>query len=223
MHQSLPALLGEQYMLTAFLGETPVSRSYAAKQRGMTREVVVESLRPELVADSAAVESFVAAARAKAQICFPWVAAAVELLFEDESWHFVRERPEGESLDMLAMAGRKLPGTRLCGLLQQLCRYCIFLDMEGIACEDFALHHISLAGDGFVFDNTLLATPRHRGDSQRYLRHAVALLRPFLGAADPLTPTLAELMERMGEEVRWSTLSPLWYDEELCALRSRIA
>ncbi len=223
MHLSLPALLGEQYMLTAFLSETSVSRSYAAKQRGMTREVVVESLRRELMADAAAVESFVASARAKTQICFPWVAAAVELLYADGCWHTVRERLEGETLDMLAMAGRKLAGSRLCSLLQQLCQYCIFLDMEGIACENFALHHICLSGDGFTLDNTLLPGSRRRGDSQRYLRQAVELLRPFLGSSDPLAPALAELMERMGRDVRWGTLSPLWYDEELCALRARLA
>ncbi len=222
MPVSLPALLGEQYMLTAFLRETPTSRIYAARQKGMSREVVVESLKRELAGDVEQVEAFASAARTQAQVRFPWMAAALQLLYADGSWHMVRERLAGETLDILAISGRKLPGLRMLALLQKLCHFCIFLDIEGIASEDFSLAHIAMLGDAFSLDNTLRPGVRRRTASRRYLARAAEQLKPFLNREnDPLAAPLAELMERMQHDSKGSILSPLWYDEELCVLRSK--
>ena len=55
MHNSsvynLPILVGEQYVLSAVLSETADTVLYAATQKDMRREVVVESLRPEAMSD----------------------------------------------------------------------------------------------------------------------------------------------------------------------------
>ena len=48
---SLPALVGGQYVFTAVLRETADTVLYAATQKNMRREVVVETLRPHAMTD----------------------------------------------------------------------------------------------------------------------------------------------------------------------------
>ncbi len=221
-HYTLPFLLADQYMLTSVLHERAASVLYLATQKDVRREVIVESLRPELVAHAPSADRFLQSARAQARFDPPQVASLLELFFSAGTWHVVRERVIGEPLDTLHARGGTLSAIRVVELLLHLCRGCIYLDIEGISASRFELHHAYLVEHGFRFDNMACAGLRQRDASHRFLRRAVQLIHPLLDGGDPGAARLTELMERMGCEGNWDTLGVLRFDEELTRLQLRL-
>ncbi len=217
---SLPMPLGEQYVLTALLHETPGSLVHVAVQQNLYREVVVETLRPEAVPDLDEQQAFFGRARAKARIPFPWVTSVLELFYAEGTWHLVLEKPEGETLQDWVNAGIKLPGTRMCVLMLHLCHYSIFMDAEGLACDDFELSQVAVTESDFRLCNSACEGNRRRSASQRFLARAAELLLPLLDESESLVMPLRELMERMCHDTNWCTLSPLWYDEAFVSLQA---
>ena len=169
--------------------------------------------------DDRKVRFFVESARLKARLEHPNIAAPLELLQSDGSWHLAMERIKGEPLDMMVSNGRVLPSFVICGLLQQLCRVCIYLDIERIASEPFALEHTYLMDVGFRFDNMAIAGPRPRNASKRYLSDAARLILPLLDQSTPLAWHLQRTMEHMGRVGSWRPLTPVHFNEELTRLQ----
>lgn len=218
----LPAVVADQYIFTAVLEPKADTVVYAATQKDMQREVVVESLRSEAMLDTRKVRFFVESAKAKARMQTPALGACLELFYADETWHLSMERIHGEPLDMMAANGRVLSSLLVCRLMVRLCRACILGDMEGIASQAFSLSNAYLMELDFRFDNMAIAGSRTRDASRTYLSDAARLVRPLLDKESALADRLAELLDRMRFDHNWGTMSPVNYIEELLSLQFEI-
>lgn len=216
---SLPRVVAQQYILSAVVSEDADTVTYAATQKNMSRDVLLRSLRPAAMQDNRKVRFFVETARLQARLDHPNIAAPLELLQADDTWHLAMERIKGEPLDMMVSNGRLLPSIVVCGLLQQLCRVCIYLDIERISSAPFALEHTFLMDVGFRFDNMAEAGPRGRTASKRYLAAASRLIIPLLDMESPLAMHLLRVMEHMQSVGSWRPLTPVHFNEELTRLQ----
>lgn len=219
---SLPRVVAQQYILSSVHAEDADTVTYAAKQKNMSRDVLLRSLRPAAMQDDRKVRAFVETARLQARLGHPNIASPLELLEADGTWHLAMERIKGEPLDMMVNNGRVLPSLVICGLLQQLCRVCIYLDIERIASVPFALEHTYLMDIGFRFDNMAMAGPRPRHASKRYLSDASRLIAPLLDENTPLAVHLLRVMEHMQSIATWRPLTPVLFNEELTRLQMEI-
>ncbi len=218
----LPAMLGEQYLLTRIEREGEDTVVYLAQQKDIRRDVYIESLRPELLNDDMKVAHFLESARAKSRSVFKFIGLSLELLFQNETWHFVYEKIGGESLDYILSQGRYLPPERLCEFLLNLCHICIYMDIEGVACETFKLERCYYGDHAFRIDNPAIAGIRKRTASRTYLHGAVVKLEPLVERESFHGAALAELMQRMRYQENWETISPMLFAEELAQLQLRI-
>lgn len=219
---TLPALVGEQYMFTSVLKESADTVLYAASQKDMRRDVVVESLRPEAARDPLRVQAFLDSAKAQARLGGAHIASALELLYADETWHLAKERIKGDSLDSMLASGRKLASSDVCELMLSLCHICLCMDMEGIASVPFSLQSVYAVGIEFRFDNPATGGGRDCSTSRRTLSEAARQIAPLLDPASPRAGQVRELLRRMELTVNWSALSPLLFDEDFVRLQMQI-
>lgn len=219
---SLPRVVAQQYILSSIHSEELDTVTYAATQKNMSREVLLRSLRPSAMQDARKVRFFVETARMQARLNHQNIAAPLELLEADGTWHLAMERIKGEPMDMMVNSGRVLSSMVICGLLQQLCRVCIYLDIERIASEPFSMEHTYLMDVGFRFDNMALAGPRPRNASKRYLSDASRLIEPVLDMNTPLAAHLLLVMRHMQSVGTWRPLTPVHLGEELTRLQMEI-
>lgn len=216
---SLPRVVAQQYILSAVHSEDADTVTYVATQKNMSRDVLLRSLRERAMQDDRKVRFFVESARMQARLDNPNIAAPLELLESDGTWHLAMERIKGEPMDMMVNSGRVLPSIVICGLLQQLCRVCIYLDIERIASVPFSLEHTYLMDVGFRFDNMAQAGPRPRNASKRYLSEACRLIEPVLDMNTPLATHLRRVMNHMQSVGSWRPLTPVHFNEELTRLQ----
>lgn len=220
---SLPFIVGNRYVLSSVLNETPDTVLYSANQKDMRREVVVESLRPTAMQNPLCVQEFLDTARAQTRMGGGPIASTLELLYAEDTWHLARERVEGVPLDEMVKSGDKLPASDVCELMMLLCRTCIKMDIENIAGAKFMLQHLYFINPGFRLRNPALAGKRSRNTSRRVLISAASDLQPLVDASSPHAAELQAILRRMQYPSDWSTLSPLFYDEELVRLQQKFA
>lgn len=221
---NLPHVVGEQYILTSVLEEREDSVIYAATQKDMQREVKVESLRPEAEDDEQKCRLFLDNARARVRCSVtPHIAATLELLYAEGTWHLAEELIKGEPLDMMLANGRVLSGSMFCLLLLRLCRACMLMDAEGLASLPFSPAHVYLTETDFRFDNPAVSGPRANGTSRQYLRSAAQSIAPLLDPTAPEADRLAELVTRMRCAADSGPLCVLGFDEEVVRLQMSIA
>lgn len=215
---SLPALVGGQYVFTAVLRETADTVLYAATQKNMRREVVVETLRPHAMTDPLKEQAFLEKARAQARMSGGIIASSLELFFAVGTWHLAKERVEGTPLDEMVANGHLLPAADICELMQALCHICISMDMEGIEGEPFRLQNLYYTAPGFRLRNPALGGERSRTTSRRVLTAAAADLLELVDLCSPYASELCDVLHRMHYPANWTPLSPIHYDEELVRL-----
>lgn len=215
---ALPALVGEQYVLSSVLLETPDTVLYAATQKDMQRAVVLESLRPEAMERPESVRSFLEKAQAQARMGGDRIALVLELLHADDCWHLARMRLAGEPLDVMHSRGERLTPGQMCILLKLLCRLTLRMELEKISSMDFELQHVHLTESGFYFDNPACAGQRDREAGRRYLSGAAAALMPLLDESLPRASRVFSLLERMKQSSGWTSMSPLDWREEASGL-----
>ena len=218
---TLPFPLGSRYILTSVLSETADTVLYSARQNDMSRDVVVESLRPEAMEDHMKVQCFLETARAQSRMSGGPIASSLELFYAEDTWHLARERIEGDPLDVMVAEGRKLPAFAVCELMQMLCHICICMDIEGIAGENFLMQHVYYMAPGFRLRNPAMGGERTRTISRRVLTTAAADLLQLVDEASPHASELCDILRRMHYPSNWTPLSPLYYDEELVRLQER--
>ena len=210
----LPALVGEQYVLSSVISETPDTVLYAATQKDMQRPVVFESLRPEVMDRPGDVQNFLEKARAQARMGGDRIAPVLELLHADGRWHLARMRLVGEPLDVMLSTGKRLSPEQMGVLLKLLCRLVLRMELEGVSSMDFALRHVHLTESGFYFDNPAQAGSRAREESRKYLSGAASALMPLLDESFPRADRMLSLLERMKQGEGWTVMSPLdWWEE----------
>ncbi len=219
----LPTMLGDQYVLTSVLRESTDTVTYAATQKDMRRDVVVESLREEAMSDPLKVDRFLQTAKIQAGIDFPCVASALELLYAEGTWHLAKERIKGEALDMMAASGRSLTVRQALALLLHLCHACVYMDIEGIACEPFSLERAYVVENDFRFDNLSKAGERTRSDTQRHLSRAARLIRPLVEENEAGGRQVMDLLGRMRYGTSAGVLGAVWYGEEIVRMQVELA
>lgn len=216
---NLPRLINNRYMLTAVLRETADTVVYAATQQVMRREVAVESLRSECMADPAKVQSFLEKARAQTRMGGKFVATALELIYAENTWHLVRERIKGEPLEELIAAGTRLSAAELCEFMLCLARNCIIHDMEGVATDRFSLHNAIFKGLSFRFDNLATSGPRTVRCSEQALTTAAAELPKLLDTASPMADEFMAILDAISATTTWVYRSFLDLYEDLVRLQ----
>lgn len=219
---NLPRVIGEQYILSSIVQETATTVTYAATQKDMRREVLVEGLRPAAAQDDRKRQFFIESARAKAHVKNSHIAVPLELLRDEGTWFLANERIKGEPLDMMISNGRILSASVICGLLKQLCRVCFYMDVERLATLPFTLEHTYKMELGFSFDNMVVAGPRTHGASRHYMKGAAVLITPLLDTSSTLAVPVGRVLDRLRSGSDWEPLSPILIDEELTRLQVEI-
>lgn len=215
----LPKLLNGQYMLTAVLRETADTVVYAATQKDLRREVVVESLRPECMADPFKVQNFIESAQAQTRMGGKFVATVLELLHAEDTWHLARERIQGQPLDELLATGAKGSAVTLCELMLSLTSICIRHDMLGIATRPFSLQCAHFMGLGFRFDNLACSGPRDPRSSCRDLQNAAHALLHEVDATSPRVDDFLVILRNIIRTTNWLTLTPLSIHDDFVRLQ----
>lgn len=220
----LPKIIGGQYILTSFVRELPHAYVYAATQKDLQREVHLVTMRPEAKNNPAMERFFLETARLQASIDHPSLSCALELLYAEGTWHFARERVNGEPLDMMLANGRLLSASRICVLLQQICRVSIYFDIRRVCCRPLQPELVyQMDFGGFRFENMAIAGEREPNSSQEYLRGAVKMLLPLLDRQSLHADQVLEVMQRMRGNFCWQPLSAVLFDEELIRLQMEIS
>ena len=218
--RSLPCMIADQYILSSVLEEKENSIVYEATQKDLQREVLVESLRVDAAGDEEKVGFFFETCRLQARIRHSSLAAPLEVLEADGTWHVARERIQGEPLDAMVSAGRTLSAEMVCGLLQQLCYMHLYFDMEHIASVPFSPEHTYLMDfGGYRFDHMAVAGIRRADETQRQLSAVADVVEPLLERSSVFAPTLLQMMDQIRNTRAWSPISPAVLDEELIRLQ----
>lgn len=219
---ALPMVLGDQYILSNVVRETEDTVVYAAMQKDMRREVLVESLSPAAMQDPAKVSNFLETARIQASIPAKVVASTLELIQAEGSWHLTKERIKGEPLDVMVSTGRKLPALVLCNLFLELCHAAIYLDIRGVNNRPMRPDAIYLMDHGFRFENLACAGERSSKATPELLSVLAADLLPLLDASSYEAFRMGEILRRVRYGCNWTPMSILVLDEELVRLQADI-
>ena len=97
------------YVIKERLYAEAESESYIAEQQGIRREVVLVLLKPEKLANPAAISDFQDRQRVKAAVAHPRIAPLYEALQIDQYHFYTREMPHGLTVDKLHERGEKFP------------------------------------------------------------------------------------------------------------------
>lgn len=206
---SLPKLLAGQYMLTAVQRETADTVVYTATQKDLRRDVVVESLRPELMSDPYKVQAFLETAKAQSCMGGKFIALVLELFRAEGTWHIARERILGTPVDHLVASEESGPVDALCELMLTLIRSCIRHDMMGVATAPFSMQNAYYMGLGFRLDNLAQAGVRKPCSSCRDIRNAARAILPKVDATSVHAHDLEIILNNILQSNHHTTLTPL--------------
>ncbi len=220
---ALPMVLGDQYILSNVIRETENTVTYAATQKDMRREVLVETLRPEARKDPAKERFFLDSARVRASIPTRIVASTLELFEAEGTWHLALEKVKGEPLDIMISSGRKLPSFLICTLFLELCRSAIYLDIRHLRNHPLRPESIYLMEHDFRFENVTCAGERPSTATRDMLATLAEDILPLLDTGTAEAWRMGEILNRVHYGCNWTPLSALSLDEELVRLQADIA
>lgn len=220
---ALPMVLGDQYILSNVIRETENTVTYAAVQKDMRREVLVETLRPEARRDPVRERFFLDSARVRASIPTRIVASTLELFEAEGTWHLALEKIKGEPLDVMISSGRKLPSFLICTLFLELCRAAIYLDIRHVRNHPLRPESIYLMEHDFRFENVTCAGERPSTATRDMLASLAEDMMPLLDTSTAEAWRMGEILNRVHYGCNWTPLSALILDEELVRLQADIA
>lgn len=134
------------YRLMRAVSEGQLTRTWEADQVSMARPVMLEMLKSLAGQDAGVVSAFLADVRAKALLTHPGVGAVYEAVNDEAGTFYARERLEGESLEELHGAGRQFFPIEIVVLLGQIAEAMRYLEQQGVAVVEYALHHFIVTG-----------------------------------------------------------------------------
>lgn len=219
-YYDLPALVGDQYMLTSILRETRDTILYRATQRDLRREVVVECLRRSAAEHPRRVRLFLDSAKAQSRFPGQHLSSVLEVLEADGTWLVAKDSPEGELLDMMQADGKTLSAYELCDLMIILCRLCLRLDIERVASTNFHLEDVLYRKGQFRLSNPARAGTRSPASSRNFLSSAARELQTLLDMDSPLAGTFRRLLERVSIDRDTSPMTPALYLAEFTSLHT---
>lgn len=212
---TLPVLIDNRYFLTSVCQESELTITYDATQKDVRRSVFVETLRPEWAGVPEKIQAFQERVQAQVRLPFSWIAASLEFFQYQGASFLVKERKEGASLKFLASSGARLEASVLSVMLSNLCRLCVFLDIEKIAASPFALEDAFYAQGIFRINNPAIGGERAPGASSRYLSGAAELLLPLLDLQSPGAEQLRQTLLAMYHIQCSESVMPLLFLESL--------
>lgn len=215
-------LVGEQYMLTSILRETRDTILYRASQRDLRREVIVECLKHAAAEVPRKVQLFLDTAKVQAKFQGQHLSRVLEMLEIDGTWLVAKEQPAGEPLDMMLTDNRQLPMLEVCRLMILLCKLCLRLDAQGIACTKFHPEDVYYDGTDFTLSNPAHAGTRSLGSSRRYLASAARDLLPMIEETGAKVGAVNSLLTRMSRCRDNTTYQPALFLSELSRLHTAI-
>lgn len=219
---ALPMMLGDQYILSSIIRETRDTVTFAGMQKDMRREVLVETLRPEAMKDPDRLQDFLETARLQSRILSKEVACTLELIEAEGTWHLIKEKINGEPLDVMVSSGRKLPAIMICGLFLQLCHLCLFVEAHDLNARPLTLESVYLMDYNFRFDNLVCTGKRAQGATKQMLSAIARELMPLLDMTSPCASRMRELLNRVCYSRHWDVFITMMLDEELVRMQMDI-
>jgi len=146
-----PSLSGSQiggYLVQEHLGRHGAVEEFVAWQATMSRHVVLHLLDEESSRDPAAVEAFLADARAKAAVSHPYLLAVHEAGEADGRYYYTSDYLPGYSLEAYRAAGHTLDDRVLLSALRTAADVSVHFAKHGIARR-------AIGTDDLIFDASL--------------------------------------------------------------------
>lgn len=189
--------LGE-YRLRQLLSENARTRTWLGEQESISRQVLVDELRPESLDQK---EAFLADIRAKAAVDHPLIGSVYEAVDAPEHCFCARELLCGEPLEKLIQSGKTLPPAQIAHMLRQVAVAQLHHQTAGHATSPLDLQNLHLDGHGVIrLDNLAIAGARAPGESARDITRLGEALRPLVaGGQAGSTRTLTLLSWMRGE------------------------
>ena len=133
--------LSGDYRFKELVSENPVSRIWLAEQVSISRQVLVEELRPERFEHK---EAFLADVRAKAAVDHPLIGSVYEAVNGEDRCFFAYELLPGVTLEDRGKVGEPLPPGRLAKLLRRVSEAQFHHEAAGQATAPLSLANIHL-------------------------------------------------------------------------------
>ncbi len=196
------------YVARECLAEGMSTRSWLAVQASVGREVLIEELKPEALAER---ENFLADVRAKAGVEHPLVGSIYEAATENGHCFFAHELLPGESLKERNAGGEKIRAVRFVHILRRIAEANIYLENHDNATSPLDLDAIHIDKHGVVRMKNLAVAGKRLADHS--LRDVLKLGNDFPEMLDMDQPgatrCLTLLAWMRGEDVE----RPLRWDQ----------
>lgn len=203
--------LGE-YRLRQLLSENTRTRIWLAEQESISRQVLVDELKPELLDQK---EAFLADVRAKAAVDHPLISSVYEAVDTPEHCFAVHEMLHGAPLDQSLQSGSTLPPEQLAHMLHQVAVAQLHHQTAGHATSPLHLRNLHLDEHGVVrLDNLAVAGTRSPDESARDIAYLGEALRPLVAPGQPGSTRAITLLSWMRGEgletaLDWQQVSEL--------------
>jgi hypothetical protein len=182
------------------VSEGQLTRTWEAEQISMQRSVMVEMLKALATQGSDIVSSFLADVKAKALVSHPGIGAVYEVVTNEEATFFARERLEGEALETMHEAGKKLTPVEVVRLLGEISDSMIYLEKGGVASVEYGLHHFIVGGSKQVrLMNLAVEGDRDERVDTRAKQLLGAVFEEMLQTAQPGTTRVGSLCGFMAD------------------------
>lgn len=176
--EHLPTRLGV-YTLTRHIGSAGEAALYLANQSHVERGVVVEAL--PYGSDHAAVERFLASARARVAVQLPHVTQVFESMVSDDIWYLTQERPEGRNIGRIAKEKGSLTATQVCVIIEAAAALYHAAAERNVAAGGLPLHAIYMSADSRVSFLSPVQVGEHAAEAVEAQQRALAaVLQPLL-------------------------------------------
>ena len=186
------------YELLQLLSEGTRTRTYQARQISVSRDVVLERLKPEALSDPQLVEAFLADVRAKAAVDHTNVGSVYEAVQTPEAVYYTREWLPGQSLEELHNAGESMPPPQVVPILRQIGEAMEYLQKRRIGTLPIEPRHLVLGPHGVLRMVNLAVADEPDSTVERHDKAMVAeLLLDFLQRGVPGATRSTTLLKMM--------------------------
>ena len=196
-----PALAGKQigpYELKRKIGQGERSQVFQAVQTSMQRTVALKILLPEYQHDEAAIQDFLAAASAKANVQHPSILAVYEAGESDGIYYYTREFVDGSTLGGLHTEGKTIDDGTAIQCIKVTAEALSYLNQQKVPHPALTASDIFLGRDNRPRVNNLAALPDERTPgTQHDIRALSRIISDCLPGRTAATVGLRSLLNRM--------------------------
>ena len=196
-----PTLAGKQigpYELKRKIGQGERSQVFQAVQTSMQRTVALKILLPEYQHDEAALQNFLAAASAQANVQHPSILAVYEAGESDGIYYYTREFVDGSTLGDLHTEGKTIDDGTAIQCIKVTAEALSYLNQQKVPHPALTARDIFLGRDNRPRVNNIAALPDERTPgTQHDIRALSRLISDCLPGRTAATVGLRSLLNRM--------------------------